>query len=138
MKKLVVGILAVVGALAIIVAAMVAMLGVLSAFSQPSTPSRVILEVDFEQGVIEGVPHDPFAQLMNEDQLKILDVIDALDRAAGDRRVKALIARIGGGGMGLAHLQEIRDAVIRFREAGKPAIAFSETFGEFGPGNGGY
>ena len=33
--------------------------------------------------------------------------------------------------MGLAHLQELRDAVARFRTSGKPAIAYAETFGEF-------
>ena len=40
--------------------------------------------------------------------------------------------------MGLAHIQEIRDAVTRFQASGKPAFAYAETFGEFGPGNGGY
>jgi protease-4 len=32
----------------------------------------------------------------------------------------------------------VRDAVGRFRATGKPTFAFAETFGEFGPGNGGY
>ena len=45
---------------------------------------------------------------------------------------------LGCGQIADAHLQEIRDAVMRFRESGKPAYAFAETFGEFGPGNGGY
>ena len=40
--------------------------------------------------------------------------------------------------MGLAEIQEVRDAVIAFRESGKPTIAYAETFGEFGPGNGAY
>ena len=40
--------------------------------------------------------------------------------------------------MGLARLQEVRDAVQAFGESGKPAVAYAETFGEFGPGNGAY
>ena len=48
------------------------------------------------------------------------------------------MARTGTPQMGLAEIQEIRDAVLAFRESGKPAIAYAETFGEFGPGNGAY
>ena len=40
--------------------------------------------------------------------------------------------------MGLASLQEIRATVQRFSDSGKFAIAYAETFGEFGPGTGGY
>jgi protease-4 len=86
----------------------------------------------------ESVPDDALAQLMMSDLLPLRDVVDAVDRAAEDRRVRALFVRIGSSPSGLAHLQEIRDAVRRFRAAGKPAYAFAETFGEFGPGNGGY
>jgi protease-4 len=38
----------------------------------------------------------------------------------------------------VAELQEIRDAVKAFRAKKKFAVAYSETFGEFGPGNGPY
>jgi protease-4 len=40
--------------------------------------------------------------------------------------------------MGFGQLQELRDAVLAFRESGKAAVVFADTFGEFGPGNGGY
>jgi protease-4 len=140
MKKAVVVILAFIGTLTVLSCLGLAFLMLVLALGGrvEGVPSSVILEVDFEHGVIEALPDDPLAQLVLEDQLVLPDLIDALDRAAGDRRVKALVARIGGGGMGLAHVQEIRDAVARFRAAGKPAFAWAETFGEFGPGNGGY
>jgi len=38
----------------------------------------------------------------------------------------------------MAKVQEIREAVQRFRAHKKFAIAYAETFGEFGPGNGSY
>jgi protease-4 len=75
---------------------------------------------------------------MMSEMLTLHDLVGAIDRAAEDRRVKAFVARIGAGGMGMAHLQEVRDALARFRASGKPAYAFSETFGEFSAGNGGY
>jgi protease-4 len=138
MKKLVVGILAIIGVLSLLMFLVVGLIGLVAATSKPGVARNVILQVDFEQGVIEAIPDDPVAQVMLENTIPVLDIVDALDRAAEDKRVKALVARIGGGGVGLAHVQEIRDAVVRFRESGKPAIAHAETFGEFGPGNGGY
>jgi protease-4 len=88
--------------------------------------------------VVEYVPDDPAAKLMLSDSTTVRDIVEALERAAGDDRVVGLFARIGGGGHGMAVTQEIRDAVLAFRESGKPAVAFSETFGEVGPGNTGY
>lgn len=138
MKKLVIVLFVVLGVLALL--AFVAFLGIalVQAASTPSVSSSTVLEMDFEQGLVAAVPDDPIAQLMMEQATTLRDVVDALDKGATDPKVKAFVARIGSGGLGMANIQEIRDAVLRFRAAGKPAIAFAETFGEFGPGNGGY
>jgi protease-4 len=138
MKKLILGILATIGVLAILGVMAFVFLGLISVLGKPGISSRVVLELDLERRVVETVPHDPFARWMMEGALPVLDIVDALDRAAEDRRVKGLVARVGAGHMGMAHIQEIRDAVFRFRASGKPAVVFAETFGEFGPGNGGY
>ena len=138
MKKVLIGFLALFGFLAIAAAFVLIGIAVLSTAAKPGVPRHVILEIDFEGGVIEAIPDDPVAQYMMENRLTVRDVVEALDQAAEDRRVEALYARIGGGGISLPHVQEIRDAVARFRSSGKPAIAFAETFGEFGPGNSGY
>ena len=101
-------------------------------------PKRAYLELDLEQGLVEYAPDDPFAQAFGGDQTTVRDVVEALGRAADDKRVTALLARVGAAPMGLGQVQEVRDAVAAFRAAGKPAIAWAETFGEFGPGNGAY
>jgi protease IV len=101
-------------------------------------PSRVILELDLERGVVEYVPDDPFATLLRRDAITTRDVVEALKRAESDDRVLGLVARTAGGGLGMAQVEEIRDAVTSFRATGKPALFFSETFGEFGPGRSGY
>jgi protease-4 len=69
---------------------------------------------------------------------QVRDVLEALERGAADDRIVGLVARVGSGPMGLARIQELRDAVIAFRAQKKTAIAYSETFGEAGPGNGAY
>jgi protease-4 len=60
-------------------------------------------------------------------------VLDGLRGAAGDKRVRGLVATVGGR-VGLAEAQELRDAVAAFRASGKPAVAWAESFGEFGYG----
>ncbi len=101
-------------------------------------PDRTVLELDLERGYIENVPGDFASQQLHGDGPTVLDVVSALERAAEDDRVVGLVAKVGAHGMGLGRVQEIRDAVLRFRESGKPAVAWSETFGEVGPGNAAY
>ncbi len=107
-------------------------------FSAGRVPKQTILEADFERGVIEQVPDEPFARVLLGKKLSLRDVAEALQKAATDVRVKGLIARVGESNMKLAQLQEIRNAIIAFRASGKPAIAYAETFGEAGPGNSSY
>jgi protease IV len=125
--------LAVVGAAALLSA--LAAAAVLAA--RKRIPRRAILSIDFAQGLVEHVPDDTAARMALGSRVVVRDVVEALERASADGRVRALFARIGGR-MGLAQVQEVRDAVARFRAGGKPAIAYAETFGERGPGNAAY
>jgi protease-4 len=135
MSKLIVRFLAILGALWLIgmVIVMVAVIGM-----KGRVPSKTILEANFEQTFMEDVPDTPSAQLLLNEKQTLRDVVDAIDRGASDDRVVGMIARIGAARMGMAQTQEIRDAVQRFRAHKKFAVAYSETFGEFGPGNGAY
>src|SRR6202166_4743813 len=135
MFKSIVRFLAILGALAIIgmVFAVVAVIG-----SKGTVPSKTILEANFEHALLENVPETPVARLMLNEKQTLRDVVDAIDRGATDDRVVGMIAKIGAVPMGMAQTQEIRDAVLRFRSHKKFAVAYSETFGEFGPGNGAY
>ncbi|HEX5497227.1 MAG TPA: signal peptide peptidase SppA [Mycobacteriales bacterium] len=94
----------------------------------------VILELDLTEGVAEATPHDPVSMVLSRHRPVLRDVVDGLRRAGGDQRVRAVVAKVGGAGIGLARVQEIRDAVAAFRRSGKPAVAWAESFGDFGPG----
>jgi len=133
-RRFFVGILAVIGALVILVA-IVSIVGIIALSVEGKIPGKTILEVDFEKAFIEYVPDDPVAKAFLGSNVIVRNVVDALEKAAEDDRVVALIGRIGTSGIGMAHIQEIRDAIIAFRSSGKQAIAFSETFGEFTAGN---
>jgi protease-4 len=94
----------------------------------------LILELDLTEGLTEGPPADPLAALLSMRKTRLADVLSGLKRARQDPRVKALVVKIGGQPLGLAMVQELRQAVIHFRASGKLTVAFSETFGEFGGG----
>ena len=135
MSKAIIRFLAILGALSLLSTAVVLM-AVIGAKGR--VPSKTILEADFEQTYLENSPETATAQLLLSDKETLRDVVDAIDRGAADDRVVGMIARIGAAPMGMAQTQEIRDAIQRFRAHKKFAVAYSETFGEFGPGNSAY
>ncbi len=95
----------------------------------------LILELDLTEGLAEGPVTDPLAMVVARRRGRLLDVIEGLRRARHDDRVRALVAKVGGGRIGLARMQEIREAVADFRQSGKLAVAWAESFGEFTHGN---
>ena len=95
----------------------------------------LILELDLTDGIGEGPVTDPLSAIMSRRKLRMGDIIEGLRRARQDDRVRALVAKVGGGRIGLARMQEIRESVAAFREKGKLTVAWSETFGEFTHGN---
>ncbi len=135
MSKAIVRFLAILGALWLVtmIILIVAVIGF-----KGKVPDKTILEANFEQALPEDVPDTPTAKLMNSDRTTLRDVVDAIDRGAADDRVVGMVAKIGAAPIGMAKVQELREAVQRFRAHKKFAIAYAETFGEFGPGNGAY
>ena len=95
----------------------------------------LILELDLTDGIGEGPVTDPVSAIMSRRKIRLPDIIEGLRRARHDARVRALVVKVGGGRIGLARIQEIREAVSNFRESGKLTVAWAETFGEFTHGN---
>jgi protease-4 len=135
MKKRLIRILALIGAISIISA----VAGLVAGFLESRRVDEgTIVTVDFEAPIVEQEPPVSLVNLTAPRHLTTRDVVDGLRRAATDPRITGVLARVGGVEMGLAQMQEIRDAIAAFRESGKRSIAFAETFGEFGPGTGSY
>src|ERR1700761_4813657 len=95
----------------------------------------LILELDLTDGIGEGPVGAPLSAILSRRKARMQDIIDGLRRAGRDDRVRALVVKVGGGRIGLARMQELREAISEFRESGKLTVAWSETFGEFTHGN---
>ena len=95
----------------------------------------LILELDLTEGIAEGPPQDPLSALLTIRRTRLPDLLEGLKRASTDDRVQALVVKVGGSRIGLAKIQELREAVQDFRQSGKLTVAWAETFGDFVRGN---
>ena len=95
----------------------------------------LIRELDLTEGIAEGPPQDPVSALLTIRRTRLPDLLEGLKRASTDDRVQALVVKVGGSRIGLAKIQELREAVQDFRRSGKLTVAWAETFGDFVRGN---
>ncbi len=98
-------------------------------------PDNVVLVINFNRPIVEQNVPSPFSLAMDSEPLVLLDILNAVDRAAADPHVKGLAARFGTEQPSMAQVQEIRAALARFRAKGKFTYAFGTDFGQFGTGN---
>ena len=134
MRRLLVGFFAVIGFLTVLLVLGAALL--INGLKPVVTPlaNNIILTADLTQGLAEGPREDRLLRLFVGAEPTLRDVLDGIEAASSDPRVKGLLARVGGDELGLGKVQELRDTITAFRAKGKFALAFADSFGEFGPG----
>src|SRR5437870_535232 len=134
MRRLFVGFFALIGfATVLLVGGVLLVVGGLKPSVTP-LPAKIVLTADLTRRLPEGASDDLLVRLLLGGKTTMRDFLDAIEAAGNDQRVKVLLARVGDDELGLAKVQELRDAVAAFRSKGKFAIAYADSFGEFGPG----
>ena len=122
------------------------MLFVLGAFlggalsgSVPSIPGSAMLSIAPEGALVEELVGSAFDRAVAElvesaaPQTLIRDVVDALEYAATDQRIKGVhldLSAFRGGS--IAKLAIVADAIRDFRESGKPVIASADYYSQAG------
>jgi protease-4 len=91
-------------------------------------PQRIVLSLDLNEGVDEMPSGGPFKLLSRDEGHVLRDIIAGLEKAQTDNRVSGLVVRMGDSGIDIATAQEVREAVSRFRQAGKFAVAYADSF----------
>ncbi|GAB2666741.1 signal peptide peptidase SppA [Kribbella swartbergensis] len=94
----------------------------------------ILLELDLTRGVLETPPASPVAAFRARHLPTLRELVAALRKGARDDSVVGLVAHLGGQRLSLAQVQDLREAVADFRTSGKPAVAWTESFGETGHG----
>jgi protease-4 len=99
-------------------------------------PDSFVLSLSIANEILEASPSDPITTFWpSQAELGLVDLVDAIDQAAGDDRITGMIADLSGAAPGFAQTQELRAAVFRFRATGKTAVVFADSFES---GTGGY
>ncbi len=100
-------------------------------------PDAMVLRVDIKGGVKDGARLDSiFSKGKNRPTLR--ELIEGLQVAATDDRVKGLAVYMNGARLGIAGTQELREAIAEFRSKAKFAHIFSEDIGGMGSGTAQY
>lgn len=107
-------------------------------FEKPALPDTIVLTIDLDNSLVETSAHDPVSDLLFGGPASLRNLVEGIERARRDPRVKGLLVRFGGEGISLAQAQELRAALDRFRDSGRFALAYSDSFGEFGSANNAY
>lgn len=96
-----------------------------------------ILKIDFSEVLIDAPSSDPLAgidlmTLQTTRQLSLFKALRAIEAAGADDRIKGIYLRMNGGGgvTGSALLEELREALLEFKQSGKFIVAYNETYSQ--------
>jgi len=98
-------------------------------------PSNSILQVSLEEEIHDRPSSDPFnfvnlSKFEIDKKLGLNDVLKSLKKAASDDNIKGILLELGSIPSGLATIEEIRNALIKFKESGKFIISYGEVYSQ--------
>ncbi len=109
----------------------------LSSSTKPTVPSSAVLVMDFKLPITEQGEESPFSPDMlfsdaklNLSSSSILNMLQTLDRAAADPSIKFLYMNLNQIQAGVTHIEELRAAILKFRESGKAVIAYADNYSQ--------
>src|SRR5690348_16394651 len=70
-----------------------------------------VITLDLTQAPPDQAPDRGIDQLLYPHRLTLIQTLNTIERAGNDPHVAGLVARIGDTGMGLAEVEELRDAI---------------------------
>ena len=120
---------------AMMIAAMTLSLGVTDRYAANVT-SNSILKIDLAGAIVDEPPLSPFGMIDLENMRRkeintILQAVDAIDHAALDDRISGIFLELGDGAINLANLEELRGAILRFKEnSGKFVISYGNQYSQ--------
>ncbi len=116
------------------------LLGIVGSMEEPvSVASSSILKIDLSEIITDAPSNDPFEglniySLQKQKQLSLLQVLRALDAAQSDDRIKGIYLRMNKGGNieGIGLIEELRAAILAFKQSGKFVVAYNEGYSQGG------
>lgn len=97
-------------------------------------PESAILRIDMKEAIADAPSRNPMGNfdittMSITPQMTLLNALTAIDAAKSDPRIKAIyINTTGMGGASIAALEELREAIVAFRESGKLVVAYNNVY----------
>ena len=91
-----------------------------------------LFKLELKGTVNERVVENPFATLMDEEQaaLGLNDILASIQKAADNDLIKGIYLEAGNISAQPASIEEIRNALVRFKQTGKFIVAYGDTYSE--------
>ncbi len=112
-------------------------IGISSTGEEIAIKDNSYLHLDLNRPVVEITQDNPFAELGQAfggemAPISLKDILQSLENAASDDKIKGVYLDASFVAAGFAQLEEIRVALSKFKESGKPVIAYAEMYSEGG------
>jgi len=103
-----------------------------------SLPKEMVLYMEFDGALDEVYVAQGFAGAFEAPPLTLRETVEVLHKAAGDKRVKGVLARMKSSQVGLTQAYELNQALNAFKDSGKFAYVYASSYGEAAQGLGNY
>ena len=101
-------------------------LGLVLSEKKVSVKPATTLVLDFRDEVLEDPPAGARSRLFYRETPTLWDHLRALDHAAKDEHIEAVLLKIDGIDMGWAKSEELREKLLEVQEKGKKVLAYIE------------
>ena len=109
----------------------VSLVGIAASSSMTTTVSEnSLFKLEIKGEVTERMVDNPFASLVSEEQtvLGLNDVLSSIEKAANNDFIKGIYLEAGGIVASPASIEEIRNALVRFKQTGKFVVAYGDNY----------
>lgn len=87
---------------------------------------NTLLTVEIEDAIPERTPDNSLQDMLSGPSTTVTDITEGIERARTDPHITGLEIRVGETTMGMAQIQEVRDAIGDFNRARKLSVAYLE------------
>ncbi len=102
-----------------------------------AVPERAVLRIDLAEHLVDAPSKDPLsgfnlATMSSGGSLTLYDALRAIEAARDDDRIEGIYIRLDGGGTTTPNiLEELRAAIVDFKQSGKFVVAYNEVYSQW-------
>ena len=93
-----------------------------------------VLVIDFNQDFSEIAKDDIISGILGESSISLYNLLNIIEAAQYDEKITAILGLVDSSDLGAAQIDDVRNAIKRFRSGGKKAYVYSQGFGTLGGG----